>query len=184
MKLRLMSLEEKREFFSRKEFFLKKISEPNVSREIEKGIDGWERYRDWLASQVDPNDSAEECDYDPQRAARVLNDYQRDLLEDLVKFPSSFLNAEDPHGGSTRSYLSLNSELGELKCYPELEYMDAYATLIRKNHLEETSKKGAWCMSWRAKKVLLAARELSLKAEEDLEAISGLGSFYNFDDVL
>lgn len=165
-----------------KENFLRKLRVGCSEDIFERGVEAWEIYKNWLEGRKDPNDFLPIEEFDVDKPARVLNDYQREILEDLKTNPKAYIHINNKDNSA---YLELNTKLGLLKTYMDSEYTEAYATLARKNQiapLEGTNNH--WQMNWRGELVLKRALELAEFEEEELESLKGLGSFYNFNDVL
>lgn len=178
----LMTLSEKNEWIEKKRTFLEK-QRHSIRDTFQMGKQAWDEYHAFIEAKVDPNDFASEKDFDVEKAANRLNDYERDLLQECLEEKGRYFELVEPEEGIV--YLALKTKMGIFKKYKDLEYIEGYSTLIRKQQVEKIKgTPNQFSPSWRGKAVLKRAIELQDKEVEELEGMKGIGSFYDFSSVL
>lgn len=132
---------------------------------------------------------ADDAEYDPKRAAQLINDYEVELLNDLSENPQALIV-----WGSLS--LELRTSLGPVKSY-DREYYLHFSMLVAKALVELTTgqekeavNKGGksatslqrYKLNARGAQTLAIAKELAQKQVEEWESLHGYPSLYRIEE--
>lgn len=127
------------------------------------------------AREADPNNVAEPEFYNAEKVAKVLSDYQKEILEDLMGNEKAYVFCDD-------SMVELETKLGNLKRY-ENDYTPAFVQLMASNLVDTIDEEETmWRPTWRAELVLKEANKLKSIEEEHQKPLHGIKSLYDFGD--
>ena len=178
----LMSSEEKKHWLRAKELFLSRRKK-GIRESFQESRELLGRYEEAFSKIKDPNDQLSPENYDVDKAAKRLNDYEKELLERHLGYRESYFQWVESTKGIEG--VELRTKLGRVEKFSDSEHLEAYATLLRKNLFDRKGEEGnRYEASWRGEKVFARAKELEKFEVEELENIKGIGSFYDFSSVL